>query len=62
MKQSFTLELNWEALAFAKDYSTERNCFNGKREITITPSKYVHARLKCCDDRVAANLNTYFMH
>ena len=24
-------------------------------QIPITPSKYVHARLKCCDDRFAAN-------
>ena len=24
-------------------------------EIPITPSKYLHARLKCCDDRFPAN-------
>ena len=45
---SFTLEPNWESLAFPKDYSTERNHFNKERE-------YVHVRLKCCDDRFAAN-------
>ena len=52
---SFTSEPNWEALAFPKDYSTGRNHFNKEREIPITPSKYVHARLKCCDDRFAVN-------
>ena len=52
---SFTSEPNWEALAFPKDYSTGRNHFNKEREIPITPSKYVHARLKCCDDRFAPN-------
>ena len=44
-----------EALAFLKDYSTGRNHFNEEREIPISPSKYVHARLKCCDGRFAAN-------
>ena len=51
----FTLEPNWEALAFPKDYSIGRNHFNEEREIPITCSKYVHARPKCCDDRFAAN-------
>ena len=50
-----TSEPNWEALAFPKDCSTGRNHFNEEREILVTPSKYVHARLKCCDDRFAAN-------
>ena len=52
---SFTSEPNWEALAFPKDYSTGRNHFNAEREIPITPSKYVLARLKYCGDRFAAN-------
>ena len=52
---SFTSEPNWEALAFPKDYSTGRNHFNEEREIPITLSNYVHARLKCCDDRFDAN-------
>ena len=47
---SFTSEPDWEALAFPKDYSTGINRFNEDRENPITPSKYVHARLKCCDD------------
>ena len=38
-----------------EDYSIGRNNFNEEREIPITPSKYVNARLKCCDDRFAAN-------
>ena len=52
---SFTSEPNLEALAFPKGYSTGRNHFNEEREIPITPSEYVHARLKCCDDRFASN-------
>ena len=53
---SFTSEPNWEAIGFAKVYSTgRRNHFNEEREIPITPSKYVHTRLKCCDDRFASN-------
>ena len=52
---SFTSEPNWEALAFPKVYSTGRNYFNKKRQIPVTPSKYVHTRLKCCDDRFASN-------
>ena len=52
---SFTLEPYWEALAFLKDYSTRRNHFNEERETPITPSKYLHVRLRCCDDRFAAN-------
>ena len=35
--------------------STGRNHFNEEREIPITLSKYVHTRLKCCDDRFASN-------
>ena len=57
---SFTSEPNWEALAFPKEYSAGRNHFNEEREIPITPPKYVHARLKCCDDRFAANLQYIF--
>ena len=47
---SFTSKPNWEALAFPKDYAAAIHHFNEEREIPITPSKYVHARLKCCDD------------
>ena len=42
--------------------STGRNDFDEECVIPITPSKYVHLRLKCCDDRFALILNTYFMH
>ena len=58
---SFASKPNWEAFAFPKDYSTGRNLFNEEREIPITPSKYVHARLKCCDDRFASN-SQYIFH
>ena len=52
---SVSSEPDWEALAFPKDYSTGKNHFNEKRQFPITPSKYIHARLKCCDDRFAKN-------
>ena len=43
------------SLAFPKDYSTGKNHFNEYRKVPITPSKYVHARLKYHDDRFASN-------
>ena len=52
---SFTSEPDWEALAYPTEFSTGINHFNQDREVKITPVKYVHARLKCCDDRFAAN-------
>ena len=44
-----------EALAFVKEYATGKKHFNESREVSITPSKYIHARLKCCDSRFASN-------
>ena len=52
---SFTSGPNLEALAFERNYSTGENNYNEERKVRITPSKYVHARLKCCDDRFATN-------
>ena len=52
---SFTSEPDWEALAFPKDYSTGKNHYGEDRKVKLTPSKYVHARLKCCVDRFASN-------
>ena len=51
---SFTLQPNWEASVLPEDYSRGRNHFNEERETPVTPSKYVYASLKCCDDRFAA--------
>ena len=58
---SFTLELDWEALAVPKDCSIERNHFNEESEISIT--------LKICECQtemlmigLLSILNTYFMH
>ena len=48
-------EPNWEPLAFPKHYSTGEFHFNVPRKVKITPSKYIHARLKCCDDRFASD-------
>ena len=47
--------LDWEALSFPKDYSIGKNHYNEERKFPVTPSKYIHARLKCCDDRFASN-------
>ena len=58
---SFASEPNWEALAFPKEYSTGINHFNEDRDNPITPSNYVHTRLKCCDDRFASN-SQYIFH
>ena len=52
---SFTSEPNWEALCFVKEYALGSNHFSEERKVPITPSKYVNARLKCCDDRFASN-------
>ena len=52
---SLISEPNWKGLVFLKSYSTGKNHFNEEREFSITPSKYVHCRLKSCDDRFAAN-------
>ena len=57
---SFTSGPNWETLAFPKDYSTGRNHFNEERETPMTPSKYVHTRPKCCDDRFSSNPQNIF--
>ena len=58
---SFTSEPNWEALAFPKEYSTGINHFNENKDNLITPLKYVHARLKCCDDRFVSS-SQYIFH
>ena len=42
---SFSQGTNWEALAFAQDYSTRRNHVNEEIESLLTHSKYMHARL-----------------
>ena len=57
---SFTSEPNWEALAFPKEYSTGKRHFNDNHEITITPAKYIHARLKSSDNRWVSNLQYIF--
>ena len=57
---SFSLEPNWEAIAFTKDYSTIRNHFKEGRGIPITSTKYVHFALKCCNDAGVVNLLLIF--
>ena len=52
---SFYSEPDWEALAFPGHYPDAKNYFNSPRERNITPSKYVHARLKSSDDRFASD-------
>ena len=57
----FISEPNWKVFAFPEEYSTGINHFNENRNNPITPSKYVHAGLKCCDDRFAFN-SQYIFH
>ena len=52
---SFYSEPDWEALAFPGHYPDAKNYFNSPRERNITPTKYVHARLKSSDDRFASD-------
>ena len=53
---SFTTESNWEALAFPKDFPYGRFHFGDTtREMPITPSQYIRARLKCFDNRFPKN-------
>lgn len=49
------LKSNWGAIAFPKDYSKRRNHFSEERQIPVTPSKYVHVRLKFSINRSATN-------
>ena len=57
---SFSSEPDWEALCYIKEYPTAENHFNANREVPITVSKYIHARLKSCDDRFASNPHYIF--
>ena len=53
---SFTTEPNWEALPFPKDFPCGRYHFgNSTREVSIAPSQYIHAHLKCFDNRFPKN-------
>ena len=49
----FTSESDWAALVFAKNFATGEKHINNGRNAGIMPSKYLHARLKSCDDRFA---------
>ena len=57
---SFSSEPNREALAFPEEYATGKNHFNEARAVPITPTKCVHTRLKCCNDRFASNIQYIF--
>ena len=48
-------EPDWEPLAFIKQYPQGKFHFNTVREVKITPSKYINARLKCYDPRFATD-------
>ncbi|XP_066926766.1 uncharacterized protein [Clytia hemisphaerica] len=52
---SFYSEPDWEALAFPAHYPDAKNYSNSPRDKNITPSKYIHARLKSSDDRFASD-------
>ena len=49
-----------EALSFPKGYSTGTNYFNEEKQIPITPSNYVPARVKGCDYKFASNIQCIF--
>ena len=49
---SFTSEPYWETLTFIRHFSTGEKHFNFERKVRAIPSKYLHARLKCCDDSI----------
>ena len=57
---SFTQEPDWEALAFVKQFPLGIGPFNKEKHVQITPSQYVHARLKMADDRFASNARYVF--
>ncbi|XP_066930953.1 uncharacterized protein [Clytia hemisphaerica] len=52
---SFYSEPDWEALAYPAHYPDAKNHFNSPRDKNITPSKYIHTRLKSSDDRFASD-------
>ena len=46
---------DWKALAVVKNFSTGESHFITESKVRIMPSKYLHARLKCCDDGFATD-------
>ena len=52
---SFRSEPNWEDSAFPKELATGKNRFNKFRSVPISPTKYVHARVKCYYGRCSLN-------
>merc|ERR1712142_1374128 len=52
---SYSTEPNWEPLAFVKHFSEGKFGYNYQREKYISPTKYIHSRLKSCDDRFASD-------
>ena len=57
---SFTQEPDWEALAFVKEFPLGAGHFNEERNVRITLSQYIHARLKNADDHFASNASYVF--
>ena len=56
----FTSESDLEALAFVNKFSAGENHFNTERKVRITPSKYQHITLKCCDNRFTSDQQFIF--
>ena len=44
------------SFSFVNNFSTDENHLNTERKERITPSKYLHCRLKWCDDRFTSDL------
>ena len=52
---SLHVEPDCEALAFPRHFPDGKFHFNYTREKPLSISKYIHARLKCCDSRFASD-------
>ena len=48
-------EPDFEALAFPRQFPEGKNHFNQERDVNISVTKYLHARLKSSDDRFASD-------
>ena len=60
---SFSAEPNWEVLTFQKVIPYGRfHLGDTTREVHVTPSQYIHARLKCFDKRFSRKSNTYLSY
>ena len=60
MPLSFISKLDYTNVSFVKNYSNGEKHFNTRGKVRIMLSKYLHFRLKYCDDRFASGLQYIF--